>query len=203
MGLLAGWLMVTVSRIRCRTGASGAVTPFGARRSSLAGEVLVKFSLFLHRACGIGAQPWGMKTSRTVAGLDGSVGTSQVAAGTASERTVDRRRRTVWTVLSGGLGGIVGLAPHVLHHIGPLVGTALVAGAGGTALFGVLGLAASLPMLIKLRRKFNNWWAPAIALCVFTAMFFFSSFVVGPLISAPDAPTAPGVSQVDHAAHHS
>ncbi|NMM22094.1 MAG: hypothetical protein HHJ11_01100 [Phycicoccus sp.] len=106
-------------------------------------------------------------------------------------------------MLSGGLGGIVGVAPHVLHHVGPLVGTALVAGAGGTALFGVLGLVASLPMLITLRRKFNNWLAPAIALGVFTAMFLFSSFVVGPLISAPDAPTAPGVSQVDHAAHHS
>ena len=144
-----------------------------------------------------------MKTTTTETGLGPSVDTSQVTAGTAAEHTVDRKRRTFWTVLSGGLGGIVGLAPHVLHHVGPLVGTALVAGAGGTALFGVLGLVASLPMLIKLRRKFNNLWAPAIALGVFTAMFFFSSFVVGPLISAPDAATAPSVSQVDHAAHHS
>jgi len=135
-----------------------------------------------------------MRTTRTLAGVDPSVGAGQVTLGTASAGTVDRKRRTVWTVLSGGLGGIVGLAPHVLHHIGPLV---------GTALFGVLGLVASLPMLIKLRRRFSSWWAPAIALGVFTAMFLFSSFVVGPLISAPDAPTAPGVSQVDHAAHHS
>jgi hypothetical protein len=109
----------------------------------------------------------------------------------------------VWTVLSGGVGGIVGLAPHVLHHIGPLVGTALVAGAGGTALFGVLGLIASVPMLITLRRRFSNWWAPGIALGVFTAMFLISSFVVGPLISAPDKPATPGVSQVDHLSHHS
>ncbi|RYV49707.1 hypothetical protein EUA98_17405 [Pengzhenrongella frigida] len=109
----------------------------------------------------------------------------------------------MWTVLSGGLGGIVGLAPHVLHHVGPLVGTALVAGAGGTALFGILGLAASVPMLIKLHRRFSNWWAPAIALGVFTAMFLVSSFVIGPLISAPDEPATPGVTEVDHDAHHS
>jgi hypothetical protein len=34
-------------------------------------------------------------------------------------------------------------------------------------------------------------------------MFLISSFVVGPLISAPDGPVAPGVSEVDHIAHHS
>ena len=119
-------------------------------------------------------------------------------------RTPDRPRRTVWTVFSGIMGGILGLAPHVLHHVGPLVGTALVAGVGGTALFGVLGLIASVPMLIKLRRRFSNWWAPAIAIGVFAAMFSISSFVIGPLISGPDAPPRPpGVSEVDHIAHHS
>ena len=121
----------------------------------------------------------------------------------AVDSKANRHPRSVWTVLSGGLGGIVGLAPHVLHHVGPLVGTALVAGAGGTALFGILGLAASVPMLIKLHRRFANWWAPAIALGVFAAMFLISSFVVGPLISAPDEPTTPGVTEVDHDAHHS
>jgi len=135
--------------------------------------------------------------------MDPSARTDQGTIETAADGTTGRKRRTVWTVLSGGLGAIVGLAPHVLHHIGPLVGTALLAGAGGTALFGVLGLVASVPMLIKLRRRFSSWWAPAVALGVFTSMFLFSSFVVGPLISAPDAPTTPGVSQVDHAAHHS
>lgn len=128
---------------------------------------------------------------------------AHVANETTPGGAPDRKRRTIWTVLSGGLGAIVGLAPHVLHHIGPLVGTALVAGAGGTALFGFLGLVASVPMLIKLKRRFSNWWAPGIALGVFTAMFLISSFVVGPLISAPDKPATPGVSQVDHGAHHS
>ena len=130
---------------------------------------------------------------------------SPISTGTAAGGTVDRQGRTVWTLLSGGLGGIVGLAPHVLHHIGPLVGTALVAGAGGTVLFGVLGLVASVPMLVKLRRRFSNWWAPAIALAIFAAMFLISSFVIGPRISAPDNPAGPGpgVSDVDHIAHHS
>ena len=129
--------------------------------------------------------------------------TEQVTVGTAADGTVDRRRRTVWTVLSGGLGGVVGLAPHVLHHVGPLVGTALVAGTGGTVLFGVLGLVASVPLLIKLRRRFSSWWAPTIALAVFTAMFLISSLVIGPLISAPNDPVPPGVNDVDHGAHHS
>ncbi|WP_197711468.1 hypothetical protein [Cellulomonas sp. WB94] len=111
------------------------------------------------------------------------------------------RRRTAWTFFTGAVGGVVGLAPHVLHHIGPLIGTALVAGAGGTALFGALGLLASVPMLIKLRRRFSNWWAPAIALGVFTAMFLISAFLIGPLISSP-AGSGPDVSPVDHVSHH-
>jgi hypothetical protein len=44
--------------------------------------------------------------------MDPSAGTGRVITGTAAEGTVDRQRRTVWTVLSGGLGGILGLAPH-------------------------------------------------------------------------------------------
>lgn len=112
-----------------------------------------------------------------------------------------KTRRTAWTALTGALGAVVGVAPHVLHHVGPLVGTALVAGAGGTALFGVLGLAASVPMLIKLRRRFSSWWAPAIALMLFTTMFLFSSFVIGPQISGRSEPARPGVTDVQHDQH--
>lgn len=149
-----------------------------------------------------------MKTTKALAATTATTATTpptalgQDTTGTATDGAVVQPRRTVWTVLSGVLGGVVGLVPHVLHHIGPLVGTALVAGAGGTALFGVLGLVASVPMLIKLRRRFSNWWAPAIALGVFTAMFLISSFVIGPLISAPDEPAAPGVTEINHPSHH-
>lgn len=115
--------------------------------------------------------------------------------------TPRKTRRTAWTALTGALGAVVGVAPHVLHHVGPLVGTALVAGAGGTALFGVLGLAAAVPMLVKLRRRFSSWWAPAIALTLFTTMFLFSSFVIGPKISGQSEPAKPGVTDVEHNQH--
>ncbi|NKY10827.1 hypothetical protein [Cellulomonas hominis] len=114
-----------------------------------------------------------------------------------------RPLRAAWTAVTGVTGVVVGLAPHVLHHVGPLVGTALVAGAGGTALFGALGLIASIPMLIRLRRRFNSWWAPGVALLVFAAAFVVSTTVVGPLISGdpvetPDSPVTPA----EHDAHH-
>lgn len=94
-----------------------------------------------------------------------------------------RGARRAWQVLTGAVGVVVGLAPHVLHHVGFLAGTALVAGSGGTALFGALGLVASVPMLVRLRRRFGTWRAPAIALGVFAAMFSLSAFVIGPAIS--------------------
>lgn len=112
-----------------------------------------------------------------------------------------RARQTVWTVLTGAIGTVGGIAPHVLHHVGPLVGTALVAGAGGTALFGLVSVIASLPMLLKLRRRFGTWLAPGIALVLFTGMFLVSSLVVGPLISGTgDLPT--DEQSLDHDQHH-
>jgi len=116
------------------------------------------------------------------------------------------RLRAWWSSFVGAIGAVVGLAPHVLHHIGPLAGTALIAGAGGTALFGALGLLASVPLLLRLRRRYASWWAPAIALGVFAAMFSLSTFVVGPLISGDgaDAPGGdrPAPTSTDHSGHH-
>jgi hypothetical protein len=118
------------------------------------------------------------------------------------------RLRAWWNAAVGVLGTLGGLAPHVLHHIGPLAGTALVAGAGGTVLFGVLGFAASVPLLLRLRRRFASWWAPAIALVIFAVMFSLSAFVIGPAISGDDggagnAPAGdPSPSSTDHTGHH-
>ena len=112
-----------------------------------------------------------------------------------------RRRGLVSTFLTGAWGVVSGLAPHVLHHIGPLVGSALVSGAGGTALFGVAGLAASVPTLISLRRRFASWWAPTLALAAFAALFTVSAVVVGPQISGT-APSAVPVQETDHVDHH-
>jgi hypothetical protein len=65
-------------------------------------------------------------------------------------RTVRGRLHALWQTVVGAVGLIMGLLPHVLHHIGLLAGTALVAGSGGTALFGALGILASVPMLVRL-----------------------------------------------------
>ena len=116
------------------------------------------------------------------------------------------RLRIWWSALVGATGVVVGLAPHILHHVGFLVGTALVTGVGGTALFGVLGLAASIPLLVRLRRRFGSWWAPAIGLGVFIAMFLVSAFVIGPAITGGPAGDAPDGGQpaptVSHDTHH-
>ena len=113
------------------------------------------------------------------------------------------RLRALWNALVGGIGLVVGLVPHVLHHVTILAGTALVAGSGGTALFGVLGFLASIPFLLRLRRRFGTWRAPAIGLTIFAAMFSLSTFVIGPAISGAGGTGAvePGpVSTVDP--HH-
>lgn len=109
-----------------------------------------------------------------------------------------------WHAASGAVGVVSGLAPHVLHHVGFLAGTALVAGAAGTAVFGAAGLLLSVPMLLRLRRRFGTWAAPAIGLAVFTAMFAVSAFVIGPAINSNDSSTTPGPQPtvVDHNTHH-
>ena len=43
--------------------------------------------------------------------------------------------------------------PHVLHHVGPLAGAALLVGATGKVLFGALGFLLAVPMLRRLRRR--------------------------------------------------
>ncbi|MEV0901613.1 hypothetical protein [Actinoplanes sp. NPDC049802] len=114
------------------------------------------------------------------------------------------RLRAWWSSFVGAIGAVVGLAPHLLHHIGPLAGTALIAGAGGTALFGALGLLASIPLLLGLRRRYASWWAPTIALAVFAAMFSLSAFVLGPIVSGDGDPPSnqPAPSSTEHSEHH-
>jgi hypothetical protein len=112
-----------------------------------------------------------------------------------------------WT-LGAALGVVSGLAPHLLHHIGLLAGTALIAGIGGTVLFGVIGLTAMVPMLVRLRRRFSSWWAPGIATVLFATMFLVSTFVIGPVLrSATDRPAEPSQGPAapagdQHIRHH-
>jgi hypothetical protein len=109
-----------------------------------------------------------------------------------------------WSALLAAWGGFIGLLPHVLHHVGPLAGAALLAGATGRVLFAAIGFVAAIPFLRRLHRRFRTWRAPALALAVFVAMFSLSSFVIGPAIAGGDEPNPPGVEQPDggHASHH-
>lgn len=109
------------------------------------------------------------------------------------------------TVASGVVAAIAGVAPHVLHHVGPLAGAAFLAGAGGTLLFGLSGFALSIPMLLRLRRRFGTWAAPAIASVIFTGVYLTSALVVGPALTAEPASVEqsdPSPSPSEHAEHH-
>lgn len=109
-----------------------------------------------------------------------------------------------WSAVLAVWGGFIGLLPHVLHHVGPLAGAALLAGAGGTVLFGAIGFVAAIPFLLRVHRRFGTWRAPMIALAIFAAMFSLSSFVIGPAIAGGDDPAPqPGIEQpAGHDGHH-
>jgi hypothetical protein len=119
-------------------------------------------------------------------------------AGPAPETSRRGFGARVGAALSGALGAISGLAPHVLHHVGPLAGAALVTGATGSALFGAIGFVLMVPMLLRLRRRFSTWLAPAIALVVFASMFTVSTLWIGPAIRG-DGDDAPAE---EHEQHH-
>lgn len=108
----------------------------------------------------------------------------------------------VWGAVLAAWGGFIGLLPHVLHHVGPLAGAALLAGATGRVLFAAIGFVAAIPFLRRLHRRFRTWKAPAIALAVFAAAFSLSSFVIGPAIAGDEAPAQPGIEQDGHVEHH-
>ena len=114
---------------------------------------------------------------------------------------------SAWNAVCAAIGTIMGLLPHVLHHIGLLAGAALVTGVAGNVAFATVGLLLSVPLLRRLYRRFGTWKAPAIALTLFAVMFALSAFVIGPAISnrvpadipAPVRTPTPS----DHNSHHS
>lgn len=108
---------------------------------------------------------------------------------------------------------VLGAAPHVLHHVGPLAGAAIVAGATGRLLFGALGLLLAIPMLRRLHRRHGSWLVPGGVLAAMAVVFTVSSFVIGPSLTGADeepsatpttAPAAPppGVTESEHEDHH-
>lgn len=135
---------------------------------------------------------------------DDAAAPQERTAATEGRRT---RLAAIRDTLGAVTGAILGLVPHVLHHIGLIAGAAFITGAGGNAVFFVIGLMFSLPMLRRLYRRFRTWQAPAIAVAVFTALFSLSAFVIGPAVSgggdSNDPPSSPTQTPPpSHAGHH-
>jgi hypothetical protein len=108
----------------------------------------------------------------------------------------------LWGGVVAFFGAVTGVAPHVLHHVGPLAGAALLAGFAGQVLFFVVGLALSVPLLLKLYRRFGTLLAPAIAVVAFAGVFTFSSVVVAPLLTDSDESPATPIEQLHDDGHH-
>ena len=101
--------------------------------------------------------------------------------------------------ISGATGAVAGLTPHVLHHIVPIAGTALVTGTAGSFLFGTLGFLLTVPLLLRLKQRFGTWLAPGIALVFFLITFTLSTFWIGPIIRGEDRTEGPApASDVHH-----
>jgi hypothetical protein len=112
----------------------------------------------------------------------------------------------LWGGIVAAWAVVTGVAPHVLHHVGPLAGAAVLAGAGGKAIFFALGLILSVPMLRRLYRRFGTLVAPALAVVAFAAVFTFSSLVIAPRLTGSEKTPAPGIQQPTppgHESHHS
>ncbi len=103
--------------------------------------------------------------------------------------------------LSVAWGAVTGVAPHVLHHVGPLAGAALLAGASGRILFFALGLLAAIPMLVRLYRRFRSWVAPAIAVSLFALTYTVSSLYIGPLFTGSESTSEPPARSVTTTTH--
>jgi hypothetical protein len=144
---------------------------------------------------------------------DGAPTTAEVGESTrqeqpvATESSAGRRALVaVWNAITAVVGGVMGLLPHLLHHVGLLGGAALVTGATGNTLFAVLGLVFSVPLLRRLYRRFGTWTAPALAVAAFALMFSLSAFVIGPAITdddpVPDRTPVQTPGPDEHGDHH-
>ncbi len=113
-----------------------------------------------------------------------------------------KRGPRIRQALAAAWGAVIGVAPHVLHHVGPLAGAAILAGTGGRLLFFAIGLGAATPMLVRLRRRFRTWAAPAVAVGFFVVAFLVSSVVLGPLISGSETTDSEPLVTTTHGHEH-
>lgn len=129
--------------------------------------------------------------------------------GTTVRRTVVQR---VWVGVSSAGAVVLGVLPHVFHHVGLFAG-ALFAGVGGSLLFGAVGFLAAIPFLLRVHRRTGTWRIPAAPLALFAVIFSISTFVIGPAITTSPSeknspaseqtgqPAAPGPTEKDIHGH--
>lgn len=135
---------------------------------------------------------------------------STLAADSVTAATPWRARAAgAWAATRATFGALLGLAPHVLHHVGFLAGAAVLTGVLGNTVLYAVGILLSIPMLLRLRRRFGSWKAPVLGVAAFTALFALSAFVIGPAISQGLSGPAPGASSEgtgqpadEHTGHH-
>ena len=117
---------------------------------------------------------------------------------------------TAWAGARATVGALMGLAPHVMHHVGFLAGAAILTGFLGNAVLYVAGLLLSIPLLRRIHRRFATWTAPAIGVVSFSTLFLISTLVLGPLFNpeprSGEEPAAPAPSATpaaeEHDGHH-
>lgn len=135
---------------------------------------------------------------------------STLAADSVTAATPWRARAAgAWAATRATFGALLGLAPHVLHHVGFLAGAALLTGVVGNTVLYAAGMLLSIPMLHRLRKRFGTWKAPALGAIAFTSLFALSAFVIGPALNpTPVAPSPAASSQSptppadEHIGHH-
>lgn len=112
-----------------------------------------------------------------------------------TEPTASGPGQGLWAGIRAAIGAVLGLLPHLMHHIGLLAGAAVLTGVVGNSVLYVLGLVLSIPLLRRLHRRFGTWLAPALGAGVFTGLFLLSALVIGPAISGsggdPGSDSAP------------
>lgn len=136
---------------------------------------------------------------------------STLAADSVTAATPWRARAAgAWAATRATFGALLGLAPHVLHHVGFLAGAALLTGVVGNTVLYAAGMLLSIPMLNRLRKRFGTWKAPVLGAIAFTGLFALSAFVIGPALNpTPAVAPAPVASSQtptppadEHAGHH-
>lgn len=113
------------------------------------------------------------------------------------------RLRAGWNAIVGGIGLVLGLVPHLLHHATLLAGTALVAGSGGYGALRRAGTSRVDSVARSPAPAVRDLAGAGIRLLIFASMSSLSTFVVGPAISGAGGGAGSGtVPSVDHTVHH-